>query len=446
MVCRMLERVFALQANQTTGRRELLGGLTTFAAMAYILIVNPLILSQNGATGMEMQGLITVTALACAFGCFLMASMTNFPIALAPGMGMNSFIALVVILQNQIPWQGALAIVFWNGVLFFLLSVSGVRSALLRALPRSVMTGIQCGIGFFIAFIGLKSAGIIVGNPVTLVAEGHLFEPGPLLALLGLVMMTWLTIRRVPGAIILTIILLAVIGLFISAEEGAKITSRPEAIFSLPASISQTFLQLDWFYPFKNWQTAMPIIFTLLLLDLFDTLGTLVGLGRQAGMMDKNGHMPKLDRALTANAVATSAGALLGTSPVCSYVESATGIEAGARTGMSTTVVGICFLLALFLTPLISVVPMVATAPALIMVGLFMAQGLRDLDYSNLVEVAPAILTALLIPLTFSITHGISIGILFYTVLQVMLGNARRLPFGTWIICALFIGMYLVNP
>lgn len=442
----MLERIFALHANRTNVRQELLGGLTTFAAMAYILIVNPLILSQDGATGMQMQGLITVTALACAIGCLLMAAMTNFPIALAPGMGMNSFIALVVIVQNEIPWQGAMAIVFWNGVLFFLLSVSGIRSALLRSLPRSVMTGIQCGIGFFIAFIGLKSAGIIVGNPVTLVAEGHLLQPGPLMALLGLVLMTWLTIRRVPGAIILTIILLAVIGLFVAGEGGARVTERPQTLFSMPAGISQTFLQLDWFYPFRNWQMAMPIIFTLLLLDLFDTLGTLVGLGRQAGMMDKDGNMPKLDGALSANAIATSAGAVLGTSPVCAYVESATGIEAGARTGLSTTIVGICFLLALFLTPLISVVPMVATAPALIMVGLFMAQGLKDLDYSSLLDVAPAILTALLIPLTFSITHGISIGILFYTVLQVLLGNARRLPWGTWVICALFIGMYLVNP
>jgi len=292
----MLLNLFKLDEAGTTVGRECLAGLTTFAAMAYIIVVNPLILSSG--TGMDHAGLITVTALAAALGCFLMAALTNYPIAQAPGMGLNSYFASVVVVGMGVPWEGALAMVFWNGIVFFILSVSGVRAAIIRALPGALQIGIQCGIGFFIAFIGLQNAGVIVGHPITLVTEGSLHTAGPLLAFAGLLLMTVLTVRKIPGAIIGTIILLAVVGLFIPSGDGT-LTTKPDGLFGLPASVGQTFLALDWLYPFKHWQTALPVIATLLILDLFDSLGTLIGLGRQSGLMDEKGDMPKLNRALT---------------------------------------------------------------------------------------------------------------------------------------------------
>lgn len=432
-------RFFKLQEAGTTPGRECLAGLTTFAAMAYIIVVNPSVLHAGGATGMDLAGLISVTALAAALGCFLMAALTNYPIAQAPGMGLNSYFASVVVVGMGVPWEGALAMVFWNGIIFFLLSISGVRAAIIRALPKALQIGVQCGIGFFIAFIGLKNAGIIIESPYTLVKEGNLLQPGPLMALGGLLLMTVLTVRKVPGAIIGTIILLAALGLLIPSGNGT-ITAEPDGFFGLPAGIGQTFLALDWLYPFKHWQTALPVISTLLILDLFDSLGTLIALGRQSGLMDDKGDMPKLNRALTADALATVGGSLLGTSTTTAYIESATGIEAGGRTGLTSVVVGCCFLLALFLTPVLTVIPAAATAPALIMVGLFMAQGLRHLNYSDLMEVAPAILTALLIPLSFSITHGIMAGLIFYCSLMLLTGRAREVSLGAWIIAAVFVG------
>lgn len=433
----MLERLFQLQDNQTTPRQEIVAGLTTFAAMAYIVVVNPLILHQGGATGLDLPGLVTVTALAAALGCFLMAALTNYPIAQAPGMGLNSYFASIVVVGLGVPWEGALAMVFWNGVAFFLLSVTGLRAAIIRSLPACLHVGIQCGIGFFIAFIGLKNAGIVVANPATLVTEGDLTQAAPLLALGGLILMTVLTIRKVPGAIIGVILLLAVAGLFIPSGDGT-LTPSPDALVGWPHSISQTLLALDWLYPFKEWKTALPIVATLLLLDLFDSLGTLVALGRQSGLMNERGEMPRLSRALTADALATIGGSLLGTSTTTAYIESATGMAAGGRTGLTSVVVGLCFLLALVFSPALAVVPAAATAPALVMVGLFMAQGLRSLPFDDVAEVAPAVLTALLIPLSFSITHGIMAGLLFYCAVMTLVGRAREVTGGTWAVAAVF--------
>ncbi|WP_269537446.1 NCS2 family permease [Cerasicoccus fimbriatus] len=437
----MLERCFKLQAEGTTISRECLAGLTTFAAMAYIIVVNPLILSDG--TGMDHAGLITVTALAAALGCFIMATLTNLPIAQAPGMGLNSYFASVVVVGMGVPWEGALAMVFWNGLIFFALSVSGVRGAIIKSLPSCLQIGIQCGIGFFIAFIGLKNAEIIVSNPFTLVSEGDILKAAPLMALGGLLIMSALTVKKIPGAIIATVLLLSVAGLFIPSGDGT-ITATPEGFFGLPPSIGQTFLALDWLYPFRHWETALPVIATLLILDLFDSLGTIVALGRQSGMMNDKGEMPKLNRALTADALATVCGSLLGTSTTTAYIESATGIEAGGRTGLTSVVVGCCFLLALFFTPILTAVPAAATAPALIMVGLFMAQGLKHIDYGNLLEVAPAILTALLIPLSFSITHGIMAGIIFYCGLMLLTGRGKEVSLGAWIIAAVFVGFAFI--
>ncbi len=439
----MLERCFKLQAEGTTVNREVLAGLTTFAAMAYILVVNPIILHAGGKTGLELAGLISVTALAAALGCFLMAALTNYPIAQAPGMGINSYFASVVVVGMGVPWEGALAMVFWNGIIFLILSISGIRKAIIQSLPNCMQIGIQCGIGFFIAFIGLKNANIIVDNPFTLVSEGDILKPAPLMALGGLLIMSALTVRKFPGAIIVTIILLTILGLLIPSGDGT-ITEKPDGFFGLPASMGQTFLALDWLYPFRHWQTALPVVITLLIIDLFDSLGTLIGLGRQSGLMNEKGEMPRLNRALTADALATIGGALFGTSTTTAYIESATGIEAGGRTGLTSVVVGCCFLLALFFTPVLTIVPAAATAPALIMVGLFMAQGLKHINYRDLLEVAPAILTALLIPLSFSITHGIMAGIIFYVLLMALVGRAREVTIGAWLIAAVFVGFALL--
>lgn len=440
----MLDRVFRLTQNGTNVRRELIAGLTTFAAMAYILALNPAILASGGATGMHLEGLITVTALAAAAGCLLMAALTNYPIAQAPGMGINSYFAAIIVIQMGVPWQGALAMVFWNGVLFFALSVTGLRTRIVHALPHPLHIGIQAGIGFFIAFIGFQNAGLVVASAQTLVAEGNLFAAGPLAALLGLVLIIVLTRFRVPGAIILVVLLITLAGLLIPAGKGT-LTARPEGLFSLPAGIGQTFFALDWLYPFRHFQSALPVIFTLLLLDLFDSIGTLIGLARQSGLMDKQGRMPKLGRALSADAAATVVGALLGTSTTTAYLESATGMQAGGRTGLTAVVTGLCFLVALFFTPVISVIPMVATAPALIFVGLLMARGLSELDYGNMLESAPAVLTALLIPLCFSITGGIAVGLLLYCAAMLLAGRGRELPWLTYGIAAVFVAFFILS-
>ena len=434
----MLEKIFGLKAAQTTVKSELIAGVTTFAAMAYILAVNPAILSN---AGMPVPALITVTAVAAALGCFLMAAFTNYPIAQAPGMGTNSYFAFVICIGSGLPWQTALALTFWNGIIFLILSVTGLRSKLAESLPNGVKIGIQCGIGFFIAFIGLKSVGIVIAHEATLVSIGDLKAPASLMVVGGLALMTFLTIKKINGALLITILGLTLIGLIIPSE-GAMVTSIPEGIVSLPSGISETFLKLDILYPITHFPEIADVLITLLLLDLFDSIGTLVGLSRRAGLVKMDGTMPKMGKALTADAVATVSGSLLGTSTTTSYIESAAGIESGGRTGLTSVVTGLCFLVALIFTPIILVVPAAATAPALVMVGAFMAQGLRDLKFDDLSEIVPAFITMLMIPLTFSITEGIGLGLTLYSLILVLSGRAKEAPVLSYIISAVFIIYY----
>lgn len=434
----MLDRWFKLKAAGVTVKSELIAGLTTFAAMAYILAVNPSILS---ATGMPLPALITVTAIAAAMGCFLMAWFTNFPIALAPGMGTNSYFAFVICIGSGLSWQTALALTFWNGIAFLVLSVTGLRERLAEALPNGIKVGIQVGIGFFIAFLGLKSVGIVVGNDATLVTIGDIKSPGSLLVLGGVALMTFLTLKRVPGALLITILGVTVLGLFIPMGEGT-ITAMPDGVFSIPAGIGELFLKADLLYPLTHFTEVVDVLLTLLILDLFDSIGTLVGLSRRAKLVDTDGKMPKMGKALTADAIATIGGALLGTSTTTSYIESAAGIEAGGRTGLTTVTTGVCFLLALFLTPIILIVPAAATAPALVMVGIFMAQGLKELNFDDLAEVAPAFITMLMIPLTFSITEGIGLGLTLFTVITLLTGRFKSVPMLSHIITIVFIIYY----
>lgn len=434
----MLERCFKLKDHGVTVRSEVLAGLTTFAAMAYILAVNPMILSN---AGMPVPPLITVTALAAAMGCFLMAALTNYPIAQAPGMGTNSYFAFVICIGAGLSWQTALSLTFWNGFLFLLLSVTGLRKRLAEALPNGIKVGIQCGIGFFIAFLGLKSVGIVVGSDATLVTIGNIKSPQSLLVLGGVALMTFLTLKRVAGALLITILAVTVVGMVIPAGEGT-ITSLPDGLFSMPHGIGDTAFKLDILYPFRHFTEVLDILLTLLILDLFDSIGTLVGLSRRAKLVDENGSMPRMGRALTADSLATIGGALLGTSTTTSYIESAAGIEAGGRTGLTSVTTGVCFLLALFFTPIILIVPAAATAPALVMVGIFMAQGLKELDFDDLSEVAPAFITMLMIPLTFSITEGIGLGLTLYTVILLLSGKARSVPVLSHVITVIFIIYY----
>lgn len=434
----MLEKIFGLKAAQTTVKSELIAGVTTFAAMSYILAVNPAILSN---AGMPVPALITVTAIAAALGCFLMAALTNYPIAQAPGMGTNSYFAFVICIGSGLPWQTALALTFWNGIIFLILSVTGLRSKLAESLPNGVKIGIQCGIGFFIAFIGLKSVGIVIDHEATLVSIGDLKAPASLMVVGGLALMTFLTIKKVSGALLITILGLTLIGLIIPSE-GSMVTSIPDGIVSLPSGISETFLKLEILYPITHFPEIADVLITLLLLDLFDSIGTLVGLSRRAGLVKKDGTMPKMGKALTADAVATISGSLLGTSTTTSYIESAAGIESGGRTGLTSVVTGLCFLVALIFTPIILVVPAAATAPALVMVGAFMAQGLKELRFDDLSEIVPAFITMLMIPLTFSITEGIGLGLTLYSLILALSGRAKEAPILSYIISAVFIVYY----
>lgn len=437
----MLERLFALQAHGTTGAREAVAGLTTFAAMAYILAVNPEILAQ---TGMDRGSLVVATAVAAALGCFLMAALANYPIALAPGMGTNAYFAFIVVLGMGVPWPSALGLVFWNGLIFLVLSVSGLRTRVAQCLPGAIQTGIQAGIGLFIALLGFKAAGIVVADPATMVTGGDIFRPTALLALVGLVAMVVLTARRVPGAIILVIIALTLAGLFVHEGDG-RVTSAPETITAWPAHGATTFFALDFWFPWREPLQALPVIMILLMLDFFDSLGTIIGVSRRAQLVGPDGTLPKMGRALSADALATMGGALCGTSTTTSYVESAAGIEAGGRTGMTSVVVGVCFLIALFFAPLISAVPAAATAPALIMVGILMAEALHELKGEMLETWAPALLTALLIPLTFSITHGIALGLLAYLAIAVCTCRARQVPALTYAVGAIFLVFYVLE-
>ena len=433
----MLNRLFKLDENRTTVAREMVAGLTTFAAMAYILAVNPAILAN---TGMNKAALVTVTALTAAISTLLMALLTNYPIALAPGMGINAFFTFTICGTRGVPWQEALGMVFINGVMFLLLSVTGVREKIIAAIPHALKIAVTCGIGLFIAFIGLKSGGIIVANPATFVAPGN-FAAGPVaLCLAGIALTVVLVARRVPGAIVLSIAVITVAGLFVRAGGGKRVTMMPESLFAWPASPAPVLLKLTFQF-LTNGNAillALPIILTLLLVDMFDNIGTLIGVTKRAGFLQPDGTLPKAGRALFADSLATMLSALFGTSTVVSYIESASGVEAGGRTGLTTTTTAVLMLLALFLTPLILIVPAAATAPALVVVGVFMMQSVTEIDMTDFKTAAPAVLTMLGIPLTFSIAEGIGLGLISAALLAIALGETKRMTTLGYIVAAIF--------
>lgn len=435
----MFERIFRLSERGTSPGREVVAGLTTFTSMAYILVVNPDMLAK---TGMDQGALVTATALASAAGCILMALLTNYPIALAPGMGMNAFFTYSICLGMDVPWQGALAMVFWNGILFVILSLTGIRSLVVRAIPECLKTGIQTGIGLFIALIGLQNAGIIVDHPVTLLQLGALSDRmmpnAATLAIAGLLVAVVLMVKRVPGAILIAMATVAVAGLAVPAGEG-KVTPMPEQLMAWPQSLDPLLLQVDWLYPLRHWQSAWVVVLSLLFVDLFDSIGTLIAVSRQAKLTDGKGDLPDMRGALLADAAATTVGACVGCSPVTAYIESATGIEAGGRTGLTALVVALCFLAALAFHPLILAIPGAATAPALILVGILMLSGLQHLKWHDLTEVLPCAVATILIPLSFGIANGIALGCIAFTAISICTGKWRQVHWLMAALSALFV-------
>jgi len=432
----MFERAFRLKANGTTISREVLAGLTTFAAMAYILAVNPNILK---TAGMPQAALVTATALSAACATALMALLTNFPLALAPGMGINAFFAFTVCIGMGIPWQSALGLVFINGCLFLLLSVTGLREKILAAIPYSMKIAVSSGIGLFIAFIGLENGGLVVANSATLVAMGEIAKPEVTLFAGGVLLTFLLVARRLPGAIIISMAVVSAVGLLVPDGTGGTVTNWPSAWLSWPASIEPTLFKLNFDLLVTDHLKALPIILTLLLVDMFDNIGTLIGVTRRAGLMDPQGNVPRLGRAMVADSTAAIISALLGTSTVVSYIESIAGIHAGGRTGLTALTTAVCFLLALFLTPLILAVPSAAVAPALVVVGLAMFQDVVELDLGDYEIAAPALVTILMMPLAFSISCGIGLGLIVLSALSLASGKRHGITLFTHGLAAVFL-------
>jgi len=435
----MLERIFHVRAAGSTPGREALGGLTTFLTLAYILAVNPMFLT---AAGMPLQGAIVATALSAAFATLLMAFLANYPIALAPGMGMNAFFAYSICAASGVRWQTALGMVFWAGVIFVVLTVTGARRVLVRAVPEVIKLAGAVGIGLFIAFIGLQHGGIVRADKDTMVALGH-SSPAALLTLFGLVVSLVLMAAGVRTAIFWGLAATVVAGL-ITGE-----VTLPASLVSAP-SLALPGLQIDFLGALKL-QYA-PLILVLLFFALFDTLGTLMGLAHHAGLL-KDGELPRIERALTADALGMVGGALFGTSPVTAYIESGSGVAVGARTGLASVVTGGLLLLSLFFTPLVGAIshpdaggftPL--TAPALILVGTLMVRAVREIDWTDITEAAPAFFTALLMPLTFNITHGLAAGILVYVLVKLAARRWREVHWLMYVLAVLFVLRYALLP
>ena len=423
-----LEKTFKLTENNTNVRTEILAGVTTFMTMAYIIIVNPQILS---ATGMDIGALFTATCLSAAVATIVMAFHANYPFALAPGMGLNAFFAFTVVLGMGYSWEFALTAVLIEGIIFILLTLFNIREAIINCIPMSIKHGVSVGIGLFIAFIGLSNAGIIVGYEATKVTLGDMGSPAVLLALMGLVITGVLLAKKVRGALLWGIFATAVIGIPMG------VTPMPTGFMSAPPSLSPIAFKFDFSQVFT--MDMFVVVFTFLFVDLFDTVGTLVGVSTKAKMLDKDGKLPRAKQALLADAIGTTFGAMVGTSTVTTYVESASGALEGGRTGLTALTTGALFLVALLFSPILTIVPGAATAPALILVGLFMLSPIKDVNFDDYTEAIPAFMTIIMMPLTYSIAHGIVFGILAYVFLKVLTGRSKELSLPIYVLAIAFI-------
>jgi AGZA family xanthine/uracil permease-like MFS transporter len=425
----MLDSLFKLSEHRTNVRTEVIAGLTTFLTMAYIIFVNPQILS---TTGMDQSAVFVATCLAAALGCFIMGFYANWPIAMAPGMGLNAFFAFTVVGALGYTWQQALGAVLISGCIFLILTVTGVRRWLVEGIPHSMRSAVAAGIGMFLGIIALKNAGIVVSSEATSITLGPLMTAGPLLAMLGFFIICGLDALRVKGAILIGILVVTVISILLGV-------SAFGGIMAPPPSIAPTFLQLDLFGALGT--GIFHVILVFVLVEVFDATGTLIGVAKRAGLLtDGPGHTnPQLGRALLADSTAIVAGSLLGTSSTTAYVESASGVQAGGRTGLTAVVVGVLFLLALFFSPLAESVPPFATAPALLFVACLMMRELTEVEWDDLTEAAPSALTAMMMPFTYSIANGLAFGFISYAVIKAITGRGREVHPATWIVAALFV-------
>lgn len=425
-----LDRQFHLTENRVTIRSELAAGITTFLTMAYIIFVNPTILRE---AGVPFSGALFATCIAAAVGSLLMGWLANYPFALAPGMGLNAYFTYTVVLGLKHDWRVALGAVFLSGVVFLLLTLARIRALIVDAIPLPLKTAVACGIGLFIAFIGLKNAGVIAASPATFVTLGHLTSKPVLLALLGLLVMGALMARGFKTAILLGILLVTL------AAVALGLTALPTKIVEVPAW-RETFLQLDIRGALRL--GLLDVVFVFLFVDLFDCIGSMMGLAQQAGYLDETGRMPRLNRALLCDSLATMAGALFGTSTVVTYIESATGVSEGGRTGLVAVTVAGLFLVAAFFSPLAAMIPAIATAPALIIVGALMMRSVKSIAWDDVTEAIPALLTMLAMPLTFSIANGLALGFIFYPLLKALTGRGREVSWLVYVLAGVFVLRY----
>ena len=430
----MLNKLFKLDKFQTNIKTEIIAGITTFATMGYILIVNPQILA---ISGMDKGAVFTATALSAIFATLIMALYANRPFALAPGMGLNAFFAFTVVKQMGYSWQFALTAVFIEGIIFILLTFFHIRTAIINSIPFNLKKAVSVGIGLFIAFIGLQNAGIITANSTTLVTLGNISTKPVIIAIIGLIVTGFLLAKNIKGALIIGIIFSTLLGIPLG------VTHLPEnfQIIGIPPSIAPTFLQFDFSNIFSL--DMLIVLFTFLFIDFFDTAGTLIGVSTKAGFIDENGNLPDVKKALFADAAGTTIGAMLGTSTVTTYVESASGVAAGGRTGLTAFSTAIVFAIALFMAPLFTIVPSVATAPALVLVGLFMMSPIKNIDLTDYTEAIPAFITIIIMPLAYSISEGIAFGMITYVILKVLVRRGKEVSILAYIIAALFILKYV---
>ena len=428
-----MEKLFQLSKRGTTVKTEIVAGITTFLTMAYILAVNPGML--GSIEGMGAANVFTATAFSAAIATLVMAFAANLPVALAPGMGLNAFFTYTVVFGLGYSWQIALTAVFLEGIVFILLSFFSVREAIISALPPSLKKAIAGGIGLFIAFIGMQNSQIIVNSDATLVTLGNITSGPALLGMIGVVITAVLLILKIRGALLLGILITTLVGIPMGI-------TQLDSVFGIPPSIDPIFMKFEWDRIFTT-EMAL-VVFTFLFVDIFDTLGTLVGVSTRAGMVDKNGRIPHLKKAFLVDAIGTTTGAMLGSSTVTTFVESASGVAEGGRTGLTAFVTSICFLIALFFAPFFLAVPGAATAPVLIIVGLMMMSQLQKLDFNDYSESVPAFICVIFMPLSYSISEGIALGLLSFVLINLITGKAKKITVATAILACFFVLKYVI--
>ena len=427
----MLEKLFKLKESNTNIQTELLAGFTTFITMAYIIFVNPQMMS---STGMDLGASFVGTCVAAAIACIAMGFYSNWPIGLAPGMGLNAFFTYTVVGEMGYTWEVALGAVFLAGILFWVMSVTPIRQWMLESIPMNLRIAMGSGVGLFIGFIGLKNGGIIVSNEATLISIGDLLKVETMLAMLGFLLIAILAVRRIPGAILIGVMMVTLISIFIGIIQF-------QGLISYPPAFMPVFMKLDILGALDL--AMISVIMSFLFVNLFDTAGTLLGVANQAKLVDEDGDIHNLDKALKADSSSSAFGAFLGCAPVTSYVESSAGVEAGGRTGLTAVTVGFLFLIAVFFSPLASIIPAHATAGALIYVAILMMSGMEKLNWSDSSELLPALIIIVMIPLTFSIANGIALGFISYVVLKIASGQFKKISSGAWFLTMIFLSKFL---